>query len=91
MSEIINEENIDEYREKLNVNFNNSIKELALNIIEAKYSYLLENNKFDDEMLDSISYEIRADDYFNDCLDNLLIEKIEDCIVENDLGEEEAL
>lgn len=86
---VINEENIDKYREKLNVNLKNCIKELVLNFIESSYSYLLKNDKFNEEILDNLAYEIQADDHFNDTLDSMIIDKIEECIKENELEEDD--
>ena len=89
MSMIINEKNIDEYREKLNGNYHDSIKSSVLNLIETGYSYLLESNKLTENMVDDITIRITDDEQFNDYLDGLIMDEIQNCINENELGEEE--
>ena len=89
MSRIINEDNIDEYREDLKSNFHDSIKSTVLNLIETGYSYLLESNKFTEDMLDGITYKVTDDEQFNDYLDGFIMDEIKNCIEENELGEEE--
>ena len=89
MSRIINEDNIEEYREDLKSNFHDSIKSTVLNLIETGYSYLLESNKFTEDMLDGITYKVTDDEQFNDYLDGFIMDEIKNCIEENELGEEE--
>lgn len=89
MNEIINKENIDEYRKKMKGNFSDCIKSTVLNIIESGYSYLLEKDMFTEDMLDEITYIITDDEQFNDYLDSLAMDEIEKCIKENELEEEE--
>ena len=89
MSKIINENNIAKYREKLKSNYHDSIKSSVLNIIETGYSYLLESNKLTENMVDDITIRITDDEQFNDYLDGLIMEEIQNCINENELGEEE--
>lgn len=89
MSKIINEDNIDKYRKELKSNFQDSVKSTVLNIIESGYSHLLETHKFTEGMLDEITYKITDNEQLNDYLDGFIMDEIENCIKENDLGEEE--
>lgn len=91
MSKIINENNIDKYRKKLKSNFHDSVKSTVLNLIEVGYSYLLETGKFTEDMLDDITYKIADNEQFNNYLDGFAMDEIENCIKENELGEEEEL
>lgn len=89
MSKIINEDNIYEYRQNLQGNFHNSIKSTVLNLIQKDYSYLLESNKFTEDMLYDITTRITDDEQLNDYLDEVIMNEIENCIDENELEEEE--
>ena len=89
MSRIINEDNINDYREELESNFHDSIKSTVLNLIECGYSYLLESNKLTEDILDDITNKVTDDEQFNDYLDGLIMDEIKNCIEENELGEEE--
>ncbi len=89
MSRIINEDNINDYREELESNFHDSIKSTVLNLIECGYSYLLESNKLTEDILDDITNKVTDDEQFNDYLDGFIIDEIKNCIEENELGEEE--
>lgn len=89
MSRIINEDNINDYREELESNFHDSIKSTVLNLIECGYSYLLESNKLTEDILDDITNKVTDDEQFNDYLDGFIMDEIKNCIEENELGEEE--
>lgn len=89
MSKIINEDNIDDYREELKSNFHDSIKLTVLNLIECGYSYLLESNKLTEDMLGEITYRVISDEQLNDYIDGMIMNEIESCIKENELVEEE--
>lgn len=89
MSNIINENNINDYKNKINGNLRNTIKEMTLNRIEVAYKDLLENNKITEEMLDEIAYVITDDDDFFDYLDSTIYDEIRNYIKENELDEEE--
>ena len=89
MSQIINEDNIYEYRKNLEGNFHNSIKSSILNFIENDFSYLLKSNKLTEDMLDDITTKITDDEQLNDYLDGLMIDEIQNYIKENELGDEE--
>lgn len=91
MSEVINEDNIDEYRRKLKSNYHDSIKSSILNLIESGYSYLLENDKITKDMLDDMTSHITDDEEFNNYLDGMIIDEIENCIKEYQIEEEEEL
>lgn len=89
MSQIINEDNIYEYRKNLEGNFHNSIKSSILNFIENDFSYLLKSNKLTEDMLDDITTKITDDEQLNDYLDGFMIDEIQNYIDENELGDEE--
>ena len=89
MSNIINENNINDYKNKINGNLRNTIKEMTLNRIEVAYKDLLENNKITEEMLDERAYVITDDDDFFDYLDSTIYDEIRNYIKENELDEEE--
>lgn len=89
MSNIINENNINDYKNKINGNLKNTIKEMTLNRIEVAYKDLLSNNKITEEMLDEITYVITDDDNFFDYLDSTIYDEIRNYIKENELDEEE--
>ena len=84
MSRIINEDNINDYREELESNFHDSIKSTVLNLIECGYSYLLESNKLTEDILDDITNKVTDDEQFNDYLDGFIIDEIKNCIEENE-------
>lgn len=89
MSEIINEDNVDEYIEKLDCSINDGIKDSTLKIIEMHFSNLLESNKFTEDMLSNIAYQVISDEYFSECLDNFINAKIRNCMIKNNLIDEE--
>lgn len=91
MSQIINTENIDEYRDKLESNYEDSIKATALNLIETGYSFLLESNKFSEDMLDNIATKVVEDDEFNDYIDSTIRDEIIACIEENEIENVEEM
>ena len=91
MSQIINTENIDEYRDKLESNYEDSIKATALNLIETGYSFLLESNKFSEDMLDNIATKVVEDDECNDYIDSTIRDEIIACIEENEIENVEEM
>ena len=91
MSKIINAENIDEYRDKLESNYEDSVKATALNLIETGYSFLLESNKFSEDMLDNIATKVVEDDEFNDYIDRTIRDEIIACIEENEIENVEEM
>lgn len=86
---IINEENIDEYRENINSNYYDSIKVTLLNILEAAHPTLLQNNQVTEAMLDEISNKIAEDEEFNDYVDSLIHNEIEQYKEDNNIEEDE--
>ncbi len=91
MSNIINNKNINEYRENLESNYHDSIKSTVLNLIEVSHEELLESNKFTEDMLDDIAYAVRNDEDFNNYLDSLIQDEITECIKDNELEEIEEI
>lgn len=91
MSNIINNENIDKYRESINGNYYESVKSTLLNILEVAYSNMLQNNQITEEMLDNISNKIVEDEEFNDYIDSMINNGIEEYIKENELEEENCI
>lgn len=89
MENIINEENIDEYRENINSNYYDSIKVNLLNILEAAHPTLLQNNQITESMLDEISNKIAEDEEFNDYVDSLIHNEIEQYNKNNNIEEKE--
>ena len=87
MSNIINNKNINEYRENFECNYHDSIKSTVLNLIEVSHEELLESNKFTEDMLDDITYAVRNDEEFNNYLDSLIEDEITECIKDNELEE----
>lgn len=95
MNRSINKNNIENYREKLKSNYEDSIKSSILNFIEISHEELLERNNFTEEMLDDIAYAVRENEDFNNYLDSLIQYEIIECIKANNLeeieGEEEII
>lgn len=89
MENIINEENIDEYRENINSNYQDSIKLTLLNILETAHPILLQNNQITESMLDEISNKIAEDEEFNDYVDSLIHNEIEQYKEDNNIEEDE--
>ena len=89
MENIINESNIDEYRDSIDSNYQDSIKLSLLNILEAAHPQLLENNQITESMLDDISTKISEDEEFNDYIDSLIHDEIDQYIDANNIEEEE--
>lgn len=86
---IINEDNIDDYRDEINSTYHDSIKLTALNLLECSYSHILESNKFSEDMLDEIAYDVCGNEEFNNDMDSLIMRRIEECDRENKFQEEE--
>ena len=86
---IINEENIDEYRENINSSYQDSIKLTLLNILEVAHPTLLQSNQITESMLDEISNKIAEDEEFNDYVDSLIHNEIEQYKETNNIEEEE--
>lgn len=89
MGTIINENNIDEYRDNIESNYQDSIKLTLLNIIETAHPNLLENNQITESMLDEISNKIAEDEEFNDYVDSLIHNEIEQYKETNNIEIEE--
>lgn len=89
MENIINEENIDEYRENINSSYEDSIKLTLLNILETAHLTLLQNNQITESMLDEISNKIAEDEEFNDYVDSLIHNEIEQYKENNNIEEDE--
>lgn len=89
MSNIINNKNINEYRESINGNVQNAIKSMVLNRIEVAHSNLLKKNQVTEEMLDDITYAITDSDEVNDYIDSWINDEIKKYIKENELEENE--
>lgn len=89
MENIINEENVDEYRENINSNYQDSIKLTLLNILETAHPILLQNNQITESMLDEISNKIAEDEEFNDYVDSLIHNEIEQYKEDNNIEEDE--
>lgn len=85
MSNIINDKNIDNYKNKINGNLRNTIKAMTLNRIEVGYKHLLENNKITEEMLDEIAYVISDNDEVFDYIDSWIYDEIRSYIKDNNL------
>ena len=86
---IINENNIDDYRDEINSTYHDSIKLTTLNLLESSYSHILESNRFSEDMLDEIAYEICGNEDFNNDMDSLIMRRIEECDRENKFEEED--
>ena len=86
---IINEDNIDDYRDEINSTYHDSIKLTALNLLECSYSHILESNRFSEDMLDEIAYDVCGNEEFNNDMDSLIMRRIEECDRENKFQEEE--
>lgn len=89
LKNIINEENIDEYRESIDSNYYDSIKLTLLNILEAGHPTLLRNNQITESMLDKISTKIAEDEEFNGYVDSLIYDEIDQYIKDNNIEEDE--
>jgi len=85
MSNIINDKNIGDYKNKINGNLRNTIKAMTLNRIEVGYKHLIENNKITEEMLDEIAYIISDNDEVFDYIDSWIYDEIRSYIKDNNL------
>jgi len=85
MSNIINDKNIGDYKNKINGNLRNTIKAMTLNRIEVGYKHLIENNKITEEMLDEIAYVISDNDEVFDYIDSWIYDEIRSYIKDNNL------
>lgn len=74
---IINEDNIDDYREEIDGNINNVVKCYVLNLIETSYPEVLKSNLLTKEKLEEIATKISDNEKFNDYLDSLMFEEID--------------
>lgn len=86
---IINEDNIDDYRDEINSSYHDSIKLTTLNLLECSYSHILESNRFSEDMLDEIAYDVCGNEEFNNDMDSLIMRRIEECDRENKFEEED--
>lgn len=89
MENIINEDNIDEYRDNININYYDSIKLTLLNILEVSHPKLLKNNQVTESMLDTISNNLVESDEFNDYIDSFICNEIDKYIKDNNIENEE--
>lgn len=86
MDKIINDENVDDYR---NGNLYDAVRSTMLNIIEAAHPSILENNKLTENALDEMVTAISDNDEVNDYIDSKIHEQIDEFIEENHIEEEE--
>lgn len=87
-SAIINEDNIDDYRDEIDGNINNVVKCYVLNLIETSYPEVLKNNLLTEEKLGKIATKIADSEKFNDYLDSLMFEEIDKNFNINELEED---
>ena len=76
-SEIINEDNINDYRDEIDGNINEVVKCYVLNLIETSYPEILKNNLLTKVKLEKIATKISDNEKFNDYLDGLMFEEID--------------
>lgn len=88
MDKIINNKNIENYREG---NLNEAIRSMTLNIIETAYSSILENNKLTEEKLNEIVIAVSDDDEVNDYIDNKIQAQIEKFMGRNYIEKEKMI
>jgi len=88
MNVIINEDNIDDYRDEIDGNINNVIKCYVLNLIETSYPEVLKSNSLTKEKLEEIATKISDNEKFNDYLDSLMFEEISKSFNIDELEEE---
>lgn len=86
MDKIINEENIDDYRDG---NLYEAVKSIFLNIIESIYPSILENNQLTEDKLDKMVIAVSDSDEINDFIDNEIRTQIDKFAKENHIEEEE--
>lgn len=86
MDKIINEENIDDYREG---NLYEAVKSIFLNIIESIYPSILENNQLTEDKLDKMVIAVSDSDEVNDFIDNEILTQIDEFAKENNIEKEE--
>lgn len=88
MDKIINEENVDDYRDG---SLYYAIRTTMLNIIEAAHPGILENNQLTEKALDEMVSAVSDNDEVNDYIDSKIHERIDEFIEENHIEEEEEL
>lgn len=86
MDKIINEENIDDYREG---NLYEAVKSIFLNIIESIYPSILENNQLTEDKLDKMVIAVSDSEEVNDFIDNEILTQIDEFAKENNIEKEE--
>lgn len=89
VDEIINEDNIEEYRDSIESNYEDSLKLILLNILETGYSKLIYNNQVTKSMIDIISNRIAEDEEFNNYIDSLIHAEIVEYIKKNNIENEQ--
>lgn len=88
MDKIINEENVDDYRDG---NLYDAVRTILLNIIEAAHPSILANNQLTEEKLNEMVIAVSDNDEVNDYIDSKIHERIDEFIEENHIEEEEEL
>lgn len=89
MSKIVNEDNIDDIRDKLNGNYYDAVKTTVLNLIEVSYENELVSNRIDINSIDKIVNKIVESDEFNDYIDSFIQDEIEKVFIEDEIIEQE--
>lgn len=89
MNKIVNEDNIDDIRDKLNGNYYDAVKTTVLNLIEVSYENELVSNRIDINSIDKIVNKIVESDEFNDYIDSFIQDEIEKVFIENEIIEQE--
>lgn len=89
MSKIVNEDNIDDIRDKLNGNYYDVVKTTVLNLIEVSYENELVSNRIDINSIDKIVNKIVESDEFNDYIDSFIQDEIEKVFIEDEIIQQE--
>lgn len=89
MSKIVNEDNIDDIRDKLNGNYYDAVKTTVLNLIEVSYENELVSNRIDINSINKIVNKIVESDEFNDYIDSFIQDEIEKVFIEDEIIEQE--
>lgn len=89
MSKIVNEDNIDDIRDKLNGNYYDAVKTTVLNLIEVSYENELISNRIDINSINKIVNKIVESDEFNDYIDSFIQDEIEKVFIEDEIIEQE--
>ena len=82
-------DNIDKYRDELNGNYYDAVKNTVLNLMEVSYENELDSNKIDINSIDEIVNRIVESDEFNDYIDSYIRDEIKKVFIENEIIEEE--